>query len=306
MKNLRELCLSVGREIDFALAESDGGFTPNAINALRRASSSIDDELPYAEHEVAVYRAENDRLRAVLTVIADGKARMTPRAEKCEHGAYGYESCEACISSFARRLMAGLARDKISVCGTDFAPIGRIVMGGPTSVPALLLRDGVTVFQGAPVYARPMSELIRDQHWVSLAASLYQACGAYDMPVAVLDALSPAANNEPFDHLIDAILPCFPPDAVGDESSHASPTSGPSSHTLICPTCGADRLKQDCQGDRMKCGIQAVAQGSAVPVAPGPQRNQFDLFRRVEIESPQSLEVSVSRELTSDNDGAQS
>lgn len=44
-----------------------------------------------------------------------------------------------------------------------------------------------------------------------LAASLYQACGAYDMPERILDALSAAANGEPFSHMIDGLLPCTPP-----------------------------------------------------------------------------------------------
>ena len=44
----------------------------------------------------------------------------------------------------------------------------------------------------------------------SLCAALYQACGAYDMPERVLDALSAAANGEEFSHLIDGILPCNP------------------------------------------------------------------------------------------------
>lgn len=44
-----------------------------------------------------------------------------------------------------------------------------------------------------------------------LAASLYQACGAYDMPERILDALSAAANGEPFAHMIDGLLPCVPP-----------------------------------------------------------------------------------------------
>ena len=45
----------------------------------------------------------------------------------------------------------------------------------------------------------------------ALAASLYQACGAYDMPTRVLDVLSAAANGEPFTHMIDGLLPCVPP-----------------------------------------------------------------------------------------------
>jgi hypothetical protein len=49
------------------------------------------------------------------------------------------------------------------------------------------------------------------QTWQSLAAALYQACGAYDMPERILDALSAAQHGEPFDHLIDGLLPCNPP-----------------------------------------------------------------------------------------------
>lgn len=45
----------------------------------------------------------------------------------------------------------------------------------------------------------------------ALAASLYQACGAYDMPDRILDVLSAAANGEPFAHMIDGLLPCVPP-----------------------------------------------------------------------------------------------
>lgn len=46
--------------------------------------------------------------------------------------------------------------------------------------------------------------------WRGLAAALYQACGAYDMPPRVLDALSAAANGEQFGHLIGALPPCSP------------------------------------------------------------------------------------------------
>jgi len=49
----------------------------------------------------------------------------------------------------------------------------------------------------------------------ALAASLYQACGAYDMPERILDALSAAANGEPFTHMIDGLLPCVPPSGEG-------------------------------------------------------------------------------------------
>lgn len=43
--------------------------------------------------------------------------------------------------------------------------------------------------------------------WLNLAATVYQACGAYNMPAKVLDLLSTAASGDKFDHLIDGILP---------------------------------------------------------------------------------------------------
>lgn len=49
----------------------------------------------------------------------------------------------------------------------------------------------------------------------ALAAFIYQACGAYDMPERILDALSAAANGEPFTHMIDGLLPCVPPSGEG-------------------------------------------------------------------------------------------
>lgn len=54
-----------------------------------------------------------------------------------------------------------------------------------------------------PLYAAPVAA----QPWQTLAAALYQAAGAYDMPVRILDALSAAANGEPFEHLIGGLLP---------------------------------------------------------------------------------------------------
>ncbi len=60
-----------------------------------------------------------------------------------------------------------------------------------------------------PVYAAPVAA--QAQPWQHLAAAVYQACGAYDMPTRVLDVLSAAANGEPFEHLIDGLLPVEAP-----------------------------------------------------------------------------------------------
>lgn len=48
-----------------------------------------------------------------------------------------------------------------------------------------------------------------EQPWTELAAAMYQAAGAFDLPERVLNLLSAAANGEPFAHLID-VLPCVP------------------------------------------------------------------------------------------------
>lgn len=52
-------------------------------------------------------------------------------------------------------------------------------------------------------------------NWQELAAVMYQAAGAYNMPERIMDLLSAAQNGEPFDHLLD-VLPVYP------SSSHSN------------------------------------------------------------------------------------
>ena len=73
------------------------------------------------------------------------------------------------------------------------------------------LNDVDVMLAAAP--AQPQS----DQDYIHLCAALYQACGAYDMPERVLDALSAAANAQPFIHLVDDILPCMPDQPQSDD-----------------------------------------------------------------------------------------
>jgi hypothetical protein len=52
----------------------------------------------------------------------------------------------------------------------------------------------------------------------SLAAAMYQAAGAYDMPVRFLDVLATAGNGEPITEAqVYALLPCETPDFVRDK-----------------------------------------------------------------------------------------
>jgi hypothetical protein len=52
----------------------------------------------------------------------------------------------------------------------------------------------------------------------SLAAAMYQAAGAYDMPVRFLDVLAAAGNGETITvEQVDALLPCETPEFVRDK-----------------------------------------------------------------------------------------
>lgn len=44
-------------------------------------------------------------------------------------------------------------------------------------------------------------------NFLELTAAMYQAAGAFNMPVRFLDVLSLAANSEPFAHLLEGLLP---------------------------------------------------------------------------------------------------
>lgn len=71
---------------------------------------------------------------------------------------------------------------------------------------ALMLRDYLAA-------AKPVAQ---GDEWRTLAACMYQAAGAFDMPVRFLDVLSAAADGEPFGHMLDGLLP-VETGARGDE-----------------------------------------------------------------------------------------
>lgn len=73
-----------------------------------------------------------------------------------------------------------------------------------------------------PLYARPQPAATAQDSWQQLAAHLYQAAGAFNMPVRFLDILSTAANGEPFDHMLDRLLPVTE-DEGGVWDSEATP-----------------------------------------------------------------------------------
>mgnify|MGYP003111259026 CR=1 FL=1 len=78
------------------------------------------------------------------------------------------------------------------------------------------LGDMCIKYRTAAIHQPSPAPDVADWKTKRLASALYQACGAYDMPDRVLDALSAAANGQPFAHLIDAILPCNPAPAAPD------------------------------------------------------------------------------------------
>src|SRR5690606_32197429 len=60
--------------------------------------------------------------------------------------------------------------------------------------------DPETAAKWPHIYRQPLyaASQVSAQPWQALAAAMYQAAGAYDMPVRFLDALSAAANGEDF------------------------------------------------------------------------------------------------------------
>lgn len=57
------------------------------------------------------------------------------------------------------------------------------------------------------------------QDWRELAAIMYQAAGAYALPVRVLDLLAAAKNGQPFANLLDGVLPVYAPDGLPDDDT---------------------------------------------------------------------------------------
>jgi hypothetical protein len=52
-------------------------------------------------------KADNERLRAGIQDFLDGDFEpRIKKTEKCKHGAYGYESCEACIEEHFTKILA--------------------------------------------------------------------------------------------------------------------------------------------------------------------------------------------------------
>lgn len=56
----------------------------------------------------------------------------------------------------------------------------------------------------------------------------------------------------------------------------------PEQFQLVCKKCGADRTKDDCKGERIKCGIMGEAQSAQPeqePVCTKIEGNQFETFK---------------------------
>ncbi|MFT0533997.1 hypothetical protein ACMHYJ_14385 [Castellaniella hirudinis] len=85
---------------------------------------------------------------------------------------------------------------------------------------------------------------VAQEPWQPLAAALYQAAGAYDMPVRFLDVLSAAANGEPFAHLMDGLLPVESPVAQ-EPVAWMTPGNGRAITELELSRIPTDRRRQD-------------------------------------------------------------
>jgi hypothetical protein len=51
-----------------------------------------------SEHKIKV-------LRDALQAIANGDARCIRKVDKCQHGQYGYEHCENCLTEYAEQAL---------------------------------------------------------------------------------------------------------------------------------------------------------------------------------------------------------
>jgi hypothetical protein len=72
-----------------------------------------DETISQMAAEITKLRAERDAMRKLITdfLAGDYEPRIK-KSEKCAHGQYGYEACEACIEEHFSKGLALLATDE--------------------------------------------------------------------------------------------------------------------------------------------------------------------------------------------------
>lgn len=70
------------------------------------------DVAAYVINEWPKLQQTNRGLVESLIAIANGEARNIATGAQCEHGKYGYEECEYCISDFAKKAIANFGTPK--------------------------------------------------------------------------------------------------------------------------------------------------------------------------------------------------
>lgn len=159
-----------------------------------RTYSKAEYDALHAEAEAL--RAENGRLRADYDNAAEDAMDAAREANRLRTD---LEAARGLLESFRRAAM----------------PVIRLHLDNASVHPCDEQNDRVRANECSPkiraLYDALTATPQPGQDVRALAASLYQACGAYDMPERILDALSAAANGEPFTHMIDGLLPCVPP-----------------------------------------------------------------------------------------------
>ncbi len=88
-------------ETDKEADKGDGLIGAEFAKKLERERNALREQLAKKDAALAV-------CVEALTKIKHGDCRTTRKIEKCAHGQYGYENCEACFNDFADDILAKL------------------------------------------------------------------------------------------------------------------------------------------------------------------------------------------------------
>lgn len=176
------------------------------VRALYTAPQPADpDAATIADYEAAL--SDHRRLVRELDVLLNGEEGAAQQASLCD-------------------IVAQVRRDGIKAAEPVKVPSDADIDGVWRELTGRPCIPGSTAHAFAHAllarYGQPEKPA---EEWQRLAAAVYQACGAYDMPVRILDALSAAANGEPFAHMIDSLLPVEQPAASEEPVGYVSKDS---------------------------------------------------------------------------------
>lgn len=208
------------------------------IKVQRKGS---DPELTQAERLILALRAQVERLHAVESGAKVELMRRDNLIDSlhglCESYRTQAESLQAEVNEQARLNGMGAERELALMAKVEILQAASVEWSPAyTRGPAR---------QSAPVTAVPAMVPLSDEQ----LASIYANC--------------PLDNG--FDEFVASIREYESARGI-TQNRVAAPKPA-----LVCNVCGVDRLKEDCKGDRMRCGMQAVGYGIGLTVGDGAQ-----------------------------------